>query len=245
MSIVFVHVPKTAGMALQEALSHSLPARDIRFIGYNNDSQHYPLRYQLLERLIRRRWQRAPHTIAFYQRLWQTVCLSRLPHCTFGHINLKRYSLPTHNGWTPHSAIAYIGFMREPLNRAISHYYYTIAKSQEFPNNSQFKRFQREFPTLNDFIISQRYANFQTQYLFFAHQFQFIGITEYMPQSIEVLRTMFPLFRTLSTVQMVNQGTKNTHEIASLSAESIATFKAQNDYDYALYDSLVAKFTST
>jgi hypothetical protein len=242
MKIIFVHVPKTAGMALQEAIAQSLPTRDVHFKGYNFDSHIYPRRYQILELFIRYRWRHAPHTVRFYQHLWKTVFFASLPLCTFGHINLKRYSIPTPKGWQANHEFTYIGFIREPLNRAISHYYYNIAKAKNEVNNFHLQRFCQEFPTLTDFLISDRYANFQTSYLLFPHQFDFIGITEHMEQSLDILRSKYPFFKTLSNVRVVNQGNKNAHEIASLSEETINIFQSHNVQDYTLYDSVFARY---
>jgi len=86
---------------------------------------------------------------------------------------------------------------------------------------------------LGDFLLSEKYANFQTRYMFYAEHFYFIGITELMPQSIQVLRNIELFFRTLPDIPIINQGNeKNLHEIDDLLPDVTQRFQELHQKDY-------------
>ena len=245
MSIVFVHVPKTAGMALKEALTHMPATTRIQFKGYNFDSQAYPFSYRIIERSVRRLYT-IPALSNLAEQLWTTSILNHTPPCIFGQINMKCYSVPTTDGWKPHPSFRYIAFMRNPLTRAISHYYYNCASARAFPQDRNLRAFVSEFPTLVDFLLSEKYADFQTRYMLYAEHFHFIGVTELMQQSIHVLRHIEPFFRALPDIQVINQGTdKNSHEIDSLLPTVTQRFQELHQKDYQRYTHAIQQLNHT
>ena len=136
--------------------------------------------------------------------------------------------------------------MRNPLTRAISHYYYNCASARAFPQDRNLRAFVSEFPTLVDFLLSEKYADFQTRYMLYAEHFHFIGVTELMQQSIHVLRHIEPFFRALPDIQVINQGTdKNSHEIDSLLPTVTQRFQELHQKDYQRYTHAIQQLNHT
>ncbi len=241
MTIIFVHIPKTAGMAIKTALSQNSSAPLITYNGYGSDGQPFPLRYRMLESYIRMLFPYSAHPQQL-EKLWEAYVLRTTSKCIYGHLNMKCYSIPTHDGWKPHTPFRYVAFMRNPLDRAISQYYYNITGQLQNPSHYNLRKFTDHFPKLEDFLLSTQFANYQSKYMIFPEQFDFIGITERMHQSLAILRRLDSMFHTLPDTQVINQGTnKNNIEIQNLPLAIIQKFTALNCLDYQLYSNVVTK----
>ena len=165
MRYVFTHIPKTAGTSLGEAIDARFGKAQVR-----RDNK-----LPLSDGYLKRNLKCIASSIAYREFPEQIV---------FGHFLTGKYARFTGYRFVPRKGHAYITFLRDPLQRAISHYHYW--RRVDGQGNKAWERMNREQWTLDDFLCSRYFANLQSQFLFgFAlKQFDFVGLAEQYEQSL-------------------------------------------------------------
>lgn len=249
MTVVFVHIPKTAGTALSEAI-HTRVGMRLRFEGYSHTTQtpywHQRMLYRMYQRIYRLT-RNSPHIEHLCQTFWHALYIQPPDGYIFGHFYVQTYLQPAPNNlWQPIPNYRYITFVRDPLQRAISKYYYTLTPSQSGLSTTETHRFAQQFPTLVDFLKSPQYANIQHNYLkaLPIDAYTLIGIVEDIEKSLVVLGHAVNELANLS-LAMVNKATsKNTAEIHAIQPDVIHEFRQRNARDYELYDAARTKLNN-
>lgn len=221
--IVIVHIPKTAGTSLKESIAAKFDVNEICF------DYHQPLAKIPSLRKI--------------QCLVSSVQTRRIEqHIIFGHFLAGKYAdfskllFCKRKGWT------YITFLRDPLQRAISHYHFW--KRTHHVEHRIWRRFTRENWTLERFLLCREFENFQSQFLwrFPISNFDFIGIAEHFEESLQMLGYMLPEFHGLSIRADNSHPEKRTGDRYSIDASLAEEFMRHNAEDYAIYNQAMEIF---
>ncbi|ADE15674.1 conserved hypothetical protein [Nitrosococcus halophilus Nc 4] len=216
MKIVFVHIPKAAGTSLKEAILEKV-GDDNLYFDYNR-----PLAKTDLHR----------KACCLFSSVTARPSAEAI---IFGHFLAGKYARFNGCYFRPRKKIDYAVFLRDPLQRAISHFFFW--KRTVIDGHRVWKRFCRENWSLERFLLSEEHTNFQAKFLwrFPLSQFSFIGLTEHFDDSIKMLGRVFPLLNDLP-VRADNSNPQNTvgasYEIDPYLASE---FMRRNKLDYALY----------
>jgi len=156
----------------------------------------------------------------------------------FGHFLTAKYARFTGDGFARRPNHTYITFLRDPLQRAISHYRYWCRSDGR--GNRAWERMQREKWSLEQFLCSRYFANIQSQFLwgFGLEQFHFVGVADQYAKSLLLLGEQFPVFRDLPALHS-NQSPARDETVEVPSAVQ-AKFKTLNQRDYEIYHQAVA-----
>lgn len=223
MKIVIVHIPKAAGTSLKNAISDKVGADNIYF-DYNRP-------------LAKGDVQRKAHCL-----ISSITAKPREEALIFGHFLVGKYAGFNGYYFRRRKEIAYATFLRDPLQRAISHFFFW--KRTAVNGHRVWERFIREDWSLERFLLSREHTNFQAKFLwrFPLSQFDFIGLTEYFDDSVKMLGCIFPLLKDLP-IKAENSNPQNTvGENYKLDSCLKSEFMRRNKLDYALYDQAAKLF---
>lgn len=201
-----------------------------------------------------------PEEIYEYGRLPEFIRDMRKPYrFVGGHVpfGLHRFT---------HRSVQYITFLRDPIDRAISFYYFvqqdgdrpetrnplcTYAESvslKEFYENKRFQNYQTRF--LSGFLSTKFYPIFSTALLKpyvlrtalnnLHHHYACFGILEERDKSLALFREKFQ-WQELAAVPPMKK-TRNRPQVADIDPDTLATLKAAHDLDLQLYDQAVNLF---
>lgn len=219
--IIFVHIPKTAGSSLKTSISQIFESHDI-FFDYSKP-------------LSKSRLLREAECIG-------ASIFSRNPHrVIYGHFLAGKYA---DLGWQfrRRENCTYITFLRDPLQRAVSHYHFW--RRVEDSEHRVWRKMIEENWSLEEFLLSKEHQNFFSQFLwrFPISNFDFVGVAEYFDQSVEMLGHIVPKLRGLTvTASNANPG-KEMNDRYRVDPELAKMFARRNAKDYSLYRSVVEKF---
>ena len=160
MTIISEHLPKTAGTSLAASLADHFG--DGLHRDYDDKAISKPIAQRCREALT------AALDIAD-QGLPDTDCVH-------GHfLPLKYLLLGTR------CELTFVTWMREPVARLLSHYYYWQASYDPATAAPHHRQVIEQGWTLEQFCLSEQFRNIYTQYLwgFPLENFDFIGITEH------------------------------------------------------------------
>lgn len=224
MKIVFIHIPKAAGTSLKRAISDRVGTDSIYF-DYNRPFAKGGL-------------QRKAHCLLSSTR--------RKPReeIIFGHFLVGKYAKFNGCCFQRHKKVSYVVFLREPLQRAISHYCFWKRATVE--GHPIWERFTRENWSLEEFLLFKKHTNFQSNYLwrFPLSQFDVIGLTEYFDASLKILGDAIPVLKDLP-INADNSNPKNViGKSYSIDPCLASEFVRRNKQDYALYEQAVRLFTA-
>lgn len=216
MRLIFVHIPKAAGTSLKHAL---IAKGGEAAISFRND----------------RPMSDGPRTRQAKCLLASWCAETPCRQITFGHFLVGRFARFTPWGFEKREGLQYATFLREPLQRAISHYYFW--KRTCVSGHKVWERFTAEAWSLERFLLSPEHANFQSRFLwrFPLADFDFVGLAERYEESIAMLGAMFPelvgLERRADNANP-EKTVGNGYEVDPVLAMK---FKERNAEDYALY----------
>lgn len=136
-----------------------------------------------------------------------------------------------------------ITFLREPLDRAISHYYYWLDPPSHVPKNDPvyLKYFVEREPRLEEFLLARELSNICTSFLHpldHPEQFWFVGFQETFAEDIAHLQRMLGM--AVRKQPILNPGKPRPR--MDLSEDVIGQFYELNWRDKAFYDLMYAKF---
>ena len=221
--LIFVHIPKAAGTSLKQSIVSRVGEDSVTF-KYDRPMSDGPLTRRgkcLIASLSGQQPERA---------------------ITFGHFLAGYFARFTMLGFEKRPELRYVTFLREPLQRAISHYYFW--KRTYIGGHKVWDRFTKEDWSLERFLLSKEHANFQSQFLwnFPIKSFDFVGLAERYEESVAMLGMAFPVLEGLA-IRVENSNPEksgdNGYQIDSTLAEH---FKQLNADDYALYEEAVEIF---
>ena len=213
MSIfISLHLPKTAGSSFRTALEQTFAHRLLK--DYQGSGISLP--------------QHKRHQKVLQQA--QTIAKNGLQNieCVHGHFLPFKYLCL--DDTTP---LTFITWMREPVARAISHYYYWQRSYNSKTSAPHHKKVIEEQWSLEKFCLSPEFQNIYCQYLwaFPIEYFSFIGITEHYEKDIKYFSDNF--LRKALPVLKVN--TRAVTEDAPLSKEALKKIQLFHQKDITLY----------
>lgn len=223
MKIVIVHIPKAAGNSLKSVISDKVGADNIYF-DYNRP-------------LAKGDFQRKAYCL--------TASITAKPReeaLIFGHFLVGKYARFNGYYFRRRKEIAYVIFLRDPLQRAISHFFFW--KRTAVNGHRVWERFIWENWSLERFLLSREHTNFQAKFLwrFPLSQFDFIGLTEYFDDSVKMLGCIFPLLKDLP-IKVENRNPQSVAgESYKVDSGLASEFMRRNKLDYDLYDQAVKLF---
>ncbi|CAH9017715.1 sulfotransferase family protein [Candidatus Nitrosacidococcus sp. I8] len=223
MQAVIVHIPKAAGTSLKNAIAEETESNNIYF------DYHRPLAKGNLQRNM--------------DCLFTSIKNKpRSEQIIFGHFLVGKYAKFNGIHFKKRPNTVYITFLRDPLQRAISHFFFW--KRTDVIGHRVWEQFTQENWDLEQFLLSKEHRNFQAKFLwrFSLMQFDFIGLTEHFNDSIKMLRIIFPLFKNL-TIREENANPNRVGNSYLISPKLAKQFKQQNQQDYALYHQAIDIFT--
>jgi len=158
--IISVHLPKTAGISFEYALRKHFNKKFLR------DSIDFPINKSIHERI--------EHAVA------SAIQINRKDYsgieCIHGHFMPVKYMLMACE-YNP----VFVTWIRNPVERVISHYYYWIDSYDERESPPFHRRVVEENWSLEKFCLSDQVRNIYSEFLWGFHpdNFDFIGVTEF------------------------------------------------------------------
>lgn len=227
MPICFIHIPKSGGSSLRRALIEKVGECNIAF----------------------------DYAMPFAQPAWRRklLCLghrsarqNKDAGIIFGHFLAGKYAKFSGTTFTKRAEFRYVTFLRDPLQRAISHYLYW--KRVPIPNHALWQRFNNERWTLERFLLADEFSNIQSEFLwrFPLSSFDFIGITEHYNLSVQMLASTFQELRSLSVIsENMNPNRPDAATHYAVTDDLMTAFVEKNAEDYLLYKEGVELFFET
>jgi hypothetical protein len=172
MTIISVHLPKTAGTSFSASLAM-----------YFGSRLRYDYGDQAISKPPMERWQQAISAgVLLAERGLDEI------ECVHGHFLPSKY-LPLKKK----SAMTFITWMREPAARLFSHYHYWQHSYDAATAAPHHRRVIEEDWSLERFCFSEEFRNIYTQYLwrFPLEKFSFVGISEYFQEDLEDFSTRY------------------------------------------------------
>jgi len=215
---IFTHIPKTAGTSIKESLIMMHGLEEI-FFDYNR-----PFSDGEFKRNIK------CITQSFINRRNRKVKI------IFGHFMTGKYCKYTLAGFVKRPDYSYVTFLRDPLQRAVSHFYYW--KRIEGADNKVWVKFTKENWDLERFLTSSYFANFQSKFLYGCNLniFDFVGVTEQYGRSLELLGSYVPGFEGLNLLNANVNPLRKSGSDYDVPGVMRRAFAKLNGRDYALYD---------
>ncbi|MEY3990447.1 MAG: hypothetical protein RI985_1528 [Chloroflexota bacterium] len=219
MRYVFVHIPKTAGTSFLQAITQRFGAHNVLLqYGHRPPPANW--------------WQgvRAQTVATIRHYVW--------PHrYVAGHVPVWHYMDKQADGqFAKRRGYRYMTFLRDPLERAISHYYYWHQINE--PQNPVWLQFHTEQWSLEQFLVDRQFTNFHTRFTrgLDIDAFDFVGVVEEFDQSMKLLGRVFPEFADIEVLQSRKTKFKDTDLIANLPKSVMNEFRRLHRADYLMYE---------
>jgi hypothetical protein len=214
---VFIHIPKATGTTLRTSIESKLEI--------DRDAQPAINQRSSIRRAL-------PKKLRCLAKSFETRFKSK--QFSFGHFYAGCFADFNGFQFKKREGCFYGTVLREPLQRAISHYFYW---KRTFISQPLWKEFQRDNWSLDQFLLSEHFSNFQSQFFwrFPLSNLDFIGLAEHFEESVQMLEIAYPPLKGLAIEpKNVNPDRRlnQPYEIDPLIAEK---FKMKNQSDYALY----------
>jgi hypothetical protein len=216
---IFVHIPKTAGTSLLNAITHHFGEHNVLpQYGHRPPPDSW--------------WQGAKDKaiVNIRQQVW--------PHrYVVGHIPVTQYMDVQGKGvYTKRPGYRYMTFMRNPLDRAVSHYFYWHQINE--PQNPLWLQFHTEQWTLEEFLLRPDFVNFHMRFTrgLDIDGFDFVGVVDEFAQSMKLLGRMYPEFDKIEVLQSRQTKFKDTDAIAKLPQRVMDEFYQLHKEDYVAYE---------
>ena len=221
--VIFVHIPKAAGTSLKQALVEANSEGAFCF-DYGR-----PMAKGSLRRKID----------CLYHSVYGSRPLGRI---IFGHFLVGKYARPGLSSFRKDPRFKYAVFLREPLQRAISHFHFW--KRTLVPGHRVWETFMRENWDIERFLLGDEHRNFQSQFLwrFNLSQFDFVGLAERYEESLRMLGAAIPLLADLNARKENVNPQRSPIDGYVVAPSLAAAFKQRNNLDYVLYDQALELF---
>lgn len=218
-----LHIPKAAGTSLKKALIDKIGADNIYF-----DYRRPMAKGDLVRKVD--------------CLVSSITSMPRSESLIFGHFLAGKYAQFNGLYFRKRQRTAYITFLRHPLQRALSHFFFW--KRTAVTGHRIWEKFHRDNWSLEQFLLSKEHTNLQAKFLwrFPLTQFDFIGLTEHFDDSVKILGHLFPVLKDLS-IETENSNPENTVGLHyTIDSDLESEFVRRNQLDYALYHQAVALF---
>jgi hypothetical protein len=223
--IISLHTPKTAGLSFKKVLKDHFKEKlieeyiDLPLIHSLEDRKKSAFKSRLLFNLYRR--------LNFERKGYQ---------CIHGHFLPYKFTGPAAID------IQYITWLRDPLERMCSHYYYWLRTYREGISPALQTRIIKENWTLEEFCLSSEMRNVYQQYLwrFPVEKFNFIGITDYFNEDIKYFSKYF-LGNKQPDLPYINANPERKTEFYDMGSEMIAKIRKFHSRDYEIYEHALQK----
>lgn len=216
MKIIFVHIPKAAGTSLKNALVERVGGEAVAF-EYDRPMAD--------DRLTRN------------AKCLRASLGGRLAErqVTFGHFLAGKYARFTLGGFVGRSGLGYATILREPLQRAISHYHFW--RRTYLGGHRVWEKFTAESWSLERFLLSPEHVDFQSQFLwnFPLENFDYVGLSERYAESLDLLGHTFAELRGLAVRTENNNPEKSMGTDYVIEPALAAAFRRLHRRDHELY----------
>ena len=212
--IVFIHIEKAAGTSFNHFLRNNISSYKTL-----NNPLFFSKKYQgiFTKKMLQRLIQQYPNIKGI------------------GGHTLRPYL--DYESCIKNNNISYITFLRNPIDRYLSHFNYQNAvmgkdrKLEEFIEHEEFSNFQTKKIAGNNNIDEAKSI--------LTNDFDFVGTTEYFKESIQLLIEKFPLI--LNNNYIFNKNVANISDyryqhLTNISSDILNKIKNQNKNDLILYD---------
>jgi hypothetical protein len=212
--LISLHLPKTAGESFAKTLQDFYKENLVK------DYADYPVNTVMDVR----------NRIAL-QYAFDNTCQNSMSasNCIHGHFLPLKYLHHNHLTLKKNNNV-FITWMRHPVDRMISHYYYWIERSTLKAHAPLHQRIVEEKWSLEKFCLSSELQNLYEQFLwgFPLRYFDFIGITEHYQSDLHYFSSKY--LDGSSQVYDENRRpmVKNAHKISDALREEIEVFHAND-----------------
>lgn len=226
--IISVHVPKTAGTSFKQVL-------DIKFknkilLDYDSSLSHLTIeekRKTLISSSKKFNYIKRKH-----YHLTGVECI----HGHFWPIKYVRFKKEKN--------VKFVTWLRDPIERIISHYYFWKRNPQVDPTNRIKRQMISEDWSLEKFCLSNELKNFYNKWFwkFPIENFDFIGITEYFEEDLDFFNSKYLgrlhlFFENNSFYPNTNTNPQKDDNYSSLIAKSLLlSFRDFHSKDYEIYN---------
>lgn len=227
---LFMHIPKTAGSSLSEAMQELMsPYRNIQ-IDYSNENLSHNKKLDI-------------STEQFIADFGEKQYRSASGHVPYDLVNKIRKSIPK---------TKIVTFLRDPVSRVVSDYRY-----QRTPQHPPYESFKKKFPTLESYIDSVESQNKIARFVGgrgvnlssidlkerLDNDFSFVGLLEMYPLSYNI---MFHLFGSAGQFPKVHarKTPDNSDTKVEVTEKIIQMIKDNNKLDSDIYSHVKIKLTA-
>jgi hypothetical protein len=218
MTLISLHLPKTAGTSFRASLKAHFGA------GYQDDYDDLPISRPPAER----------QALA----VSESLCIAKegvgQPECVHGHFLPVKY--------LPLGAIkplVFVTWLREPAARLLSHYDYWQESYDATFSAPHHRRVIEEAWSLERFCLSEQFRNIYTQYLlgFSLENFAFVGISEFYQKDLAYFSQRFLGTNLIPTYE---NATKESSSINKVDDSFLAEVRKFHAMDASLYRQALA-----
>ena len=219
---IFVHNPKAAGSSLRTSI-RSIFGKENLFEDYNRPN---PTRYGTFVRS--------------YKSIISSFSTKKIKQkIIYGHLMPCKYCDFRLDGFHKRKDYVYLTFLRDPLQRVISLYYFF--QRDDIPPNPDPIRIKilKEKMSLETFLTYKGFwQNFYSKYFFGfpVEKFDFIGIAENYSSSIKTLNKMFKEFRDVQILEVNVNKEKQINQFYEVDKTLELKFREFNKKDYEIYE---------
>lgn len=218
--IISLHMPKTAGLSFKRVLQEHFGKRlieeyvDLPLIRSKEERVNSALKSKLLFNLYRR--------YNFKRKGFK---------CIHGHFLPYKFTGPAATG------IQYITWLRDPIERMCSHYYYWLRTYKEGKSPLLQAKIVEENWSLEDFCFSEEMRNVYDQYLwqFPVENFHFIGITEFFEEDLRYFARVF-LNQTDPSIPFENANKERNDKKYDLEIGLVDKLRDFHSRDFQIYN---------
>lgn len=225
--IISVHIPKTAGTSFKEALSNAL-GEEALLCDYNHTKEFSELSNRGVKAIelhvewlhLRSRAEQSKYK-SFVEAIPDTVS------CVHGHFPASKYLLLNKK-----RNLIYITWLRDPMDRMLSNYYYWMEQPENVPD-ALVRKIKQEQWTPEKMFFCPQFRNYQSMWLkgVPTSKFRFIGIVEEYKRCLDILAVELGLDLCRYELNATKQRAASS-EYTHMASE----FKKFHRKDYELYE---------
>ena len=218
--LISLHTPKAGGSSFKKLLEENYKHQLLS--DYNDKPINKTVDERQLEVLTFRKKLRLYKKYIYEYKNYQ---------CIHGHFLPYKYDY-----YLKRDNCYFITWLREPLDRLASHYYYWYRSYNKNKSSYLHRKVVEEKWSFKKFAFSEKMKNFYSQFLwnFPIENFDFIGVFEFYQSDMEYFHKTY-FNKTSINIPVVNTNKKNKGSYLN-EIDYISELKKQHAEDYKLYD---------